>query len=133
MNCIVCNKEFKKRRVWQKFCSKLCRYRYWDKKKDPVKKKEYQVERNLKRYGLTSKSYLEMYKKQKGKCKLCGFETQVGYRRLHVDHNHKTREVRGLLCAYCNRKIIGAIEKIGFKKIANYLGYKVEKRKCKNK
>jgi len=34
-----------------------------------------------------------------GKCELCSNDTQT----LHVDHCHKTGQVRGLLCGSCNR------------------------------
>lgn len=94
--------------------------------KDIEKRREYQKNRNLKRfYNITIDEYNKMYKKQGGVCKICGFKSNPPFRALHVDHNHKTKEIRGLLCAYCNRKIIGAIEKIGFEKIADYLDYKI--------
>ena len=47
-----------------------------------------------KRYGITSKEADEL----KQQCELCGTTEQ-----LHIDHNHKTNEVRGVLCTNCNR------------------------------
>ena len=56
---------------------------------------------SLKRYGITLEEYNTMYDTQKGVCKICSEPSSV-QRRLHVDHNHKTGEVRGLLCYHCN-------------------------------
>lgn len=51
------------------------------------------------RYGITLEDYEEMYKKQKGKCAICGIKKD----KLNIDHCHNTRKVRGLLCGSCNR------------------------------
>lgn len=49
------------------------------------------------------KQYDEMYDAQHGRCKLCGTTPDGSrYNRLYVDHNHKTKKVRGLLCIECN-------------------------------
>jgi Recombination endonuclease VII len=42
----------------------------------------------------TRKVLLEL---QQDKCDICGKHTQ-----LHTDHNHTTKEIRGLLCVNCN-------------------------------
>lgn len=34
-------------------------------------------------------------------CWICGAERKT--RRLHIDHDHKTGKIRGLLCHRCNR------------------------------
>lgn len=59
------------------------------------------------RYGITRKQYDKMLKKQKGRCKICGNKPSRGP--LHVDHNHESGRVRGLLCTSCNR-ILGWFE-----------------------
>jgi hypothetical protein len=53
-------------------------------------------------YGLTPEQYQEMYSKYDGKCYIC-MELKDYY--LHVDHNHDTGKIRGLLCNNCNRAI----------------------------
>jgi len=49
------------------------------------------------KYGLTLSQYQTMYRKQHGRCAICGQKSK-----LCVDHNHKTGVVRGLLCYQCN-------------------------------
>ena len=36
-------------------------------------------------------------------CWICGAAPKT--RRLHIDHDHKTDKVRGLLCHSCNRRL----------------------------
>lgn len=52
-----------------------------------------------KKYGITVQQYKEMFQRQGGGCKICGQPAS----RLHVDHDHTTEAVRGLLCSNCNR------------------------------
>lgn len=59
----------------------------------------------IKRYGVTPEMYAEMVKRQGGRCAICGTDqpTRSGRsRQWHVDHNHETGKVRGLLCESCN-------------------------------
>jgi hypothetical protein len=51
--------------------------------------------------GLTIPQFEEMELRQGGVCKICGGISTAG-RRLAVDHCHKTKIVRGLLCHNCN-------------------------------
>ncbi|MDX3260741.1 endonuclease VII domain-containing protein [Streptomyces sp. MI02-2A] len=52
-------------------------------------------------YGLGEGDYDVIYKGQDGRCAICQRATGAS-RKLSVDHNHKTGEVRGLLCRVCN-------------------------------
>lgn len=52
-------------------------------------------------YGISLQEFEEMVKVQGGLCKICG-EPPIKGRALHVDHDHKTGKVRGLLCFRCN-------------------------------
>lgn len=56
-------------------------------------------------YGITEDDYNRMLLDQKGACFICGYIPKPGRRRLSVDHDHKTKEVRGLLCWRCNRAL----------------------------
>jgi hypothetical protein len=52
------------------------------------------------KYGITIQQYNALFAKQKGRCAICK-EKSKGW--LHVDHCHRTRLTRGLLCGLCNR------------------------------
>jgi hypothetical protein len=61
-------------------------------------------------YNLTPDEYYAMLDSQNGVCAICGLpETIVNHyeenkspQKLSVDHCHKTKKVRGLLCSMCN-------------------------------
>lgn len=59
------------------------------------------------KYGITQSDYLRMLNSQDGGCAICG--RRAGVRPLHVDHDHSTGQVRGLLCHQCNW-YLGTIE-----------------------
>ena len=64
----------------------------------------------ISRYGIGTEEYNRMYIKQNKVCKMCK-ERRPQTREsgvvldLHIDHNHKTGRVRGLLCTYCNNSL----------------------------
>jgi len=51
-----------------------------------------------KKYGLSKDEYWAMVDRQAGLCAICN----VVMERVCVDHNHATKQVRGLLCHHCN-------------------------------
>lgn len=55
-------------------------------------------------YGLTPGELQAMMSEQDGRCAICHSPCPTG-RRLAVDHDHATGQVRGLLCANCNRAL----------------------------
>lgn len=100
---------------------------------NPDKVEKYKKDRNhekvreaawRRRYGITRQDYLEMLESQEGKCAICG-TTEIGrknHTHFHVDHNHTTKKVRGLLCDLCNRGL-GYFKDTAsiLRKAANYL------------
>lgn len=56
-------------------------------------------------YGLEAGEYDLLLANQDGVCAIC--QRKPGAKRLAVDHNHDTGEVRGLLCRACNRDVLG--------------------------
>jgi hypothetical protein len=53
-------------------------------------------------YGITLADYALMVARQGGLCAICRTKPK---KRLAVDHNHKTKQVRRLLCGHCNSMI----------------------------
>ena len=72
----------------------------------------------MRTHGIDEQTYEAMLSLQGGVCRLCGRSSKKQH--LHVDHDHKTGMIRGLLCFPCNRAL-GHLEKIGLKKICEYL------------
>lgn len=60
--------------------------------------------RNLRdQYEITPEQWDQLFKSQGGKCASCGdVPPEDAKRRFHVDHNHDTGSVRGILCHSCN-------------------------------
>ena len=54
---------------------------------------------------MTQKQYDGLYNKQKGCCPICKRHQSELNHKLYVDHNHKTGQIRGLLCNRCNQKV----------------------------
>lgn len=78
---------------------------------------------NLKKYGLTLEQYDALLEAQGGVCAVCleDRRDRMG-RRLHVDHDHETGRVRGLLCMRCNNAIGQAGESAAtLRALADYL------------
>ena len=61
---------------------------------------------HLKRkYNISLEEYDAILAAQNHSCAICGTRTPAGVGRFHVDHDHATKRVRGLLCHGCNRGI----------------------------
>lgn len=69
-----------------------------------IKKQDggYVGKRILRKFGITFAEYCAMRDQQQNKCAICDREEHTKQRRLAVDHNHQTLEVRALLCHHCN-------------------------------
>lgn len=75
--------------------------------KHPDRVRRRQRDHQLKRhYGMSVEQFEELLAKQGHKCAVCERDNSkddaVGKRRWHVDHCHKTKNVRGVLCPACN-------------------------------
>jgi len=56
------------------------------------------------RRGITKNQYMCIAEEQKNLCAICKMPSKDGHE-LSIDHNHKTNQVRGLLCKECNRAL----------------------------
>jgi len=75
-----------------------------------------------KTYGIDIEDFNIMRRQQDYKCACCGtHENEVTRKRLFIDHNHKTGEVRALLCHSCNVSL--GLLKEDPERIASLLSY----------
>lgn len=115
------NPEYKKRQrdnhsKWAKlhpnykaYCNERRRIRDANKRKiDPIGYYIKMRDKNLRsEYGISYEDYNMILLKQGGGCAICGRKPNPKYRpnyyhSLHVDHDHNTGKVRGILCHQCN-------------------------------
>lgn len=98
-----------RRRYYRQHKKKILkRVSAWQKKNIRVvlarqKKREPDVKLNIilkTMYGISVHDYRYLLQKQRHKCAIC--KKWDRWRRLDVDHDHKTGHVRGLLCNKCN-------------------------------
>lgn len=100
MKVCECGKEFEPKSIKQIHCHRRCPNRFnhnglgfTDRQRD------YKYRIN---YGISIQDYNRMFEEQNGCCKICKTHQSLMKKKLHVDHNHKTGEVRSLLCHNCN-------------------------------
>lgn len=95
--CKHCGKEFTPKSPSELYCCDAC--------------KNYGITDAYYRrtYHISLEEYIDMAEKQNFVCAICGEENfAMGVNHsgcLVVDHDHKTGEVRGLLCHNCNRAL----------------------------
>lgn len=74
-----------------------------------------------KKYGISLKQYNEMLKSQNNACAICKRHKSHFSKSLAVDHDHKTGEIRGALCFFCNKRFVGRHTKETVLKLVEYL------------
>jgi len=128
-SCIDCKKEIKNK-CTKKFKETKPEYfkNYWASQKGKKVRKRQQ----LSVYGLTLFCFDNLLKKQGGACAICGkisgWKANGG--NLVVDHCHKSKNVRGLLCPSCNRGLGQFEDNPDFlKKAVWYVNREIERRK----
>lgn len=88
-----------RRAHYRKDPSKAVRYSVEWKRANPEKVRDYHLKA---KYGIPYGTFDRLMQEQDGRCAICRREPD---RTLHVDHDHETGAVRGLLCDTCNRGI----------------------------
>ena len=85
--------------------------------------KIYQREKyDMCKYNLSATKKTEIFSNQKGCCAICGYKFGRRKGDMCVDHDHKTGNVRGLLCDKCNRGLGYFMDKNELlRKAADYL------------
>lgn len=89
------------RQRYQSWC-KQCRSAYRVTVSPPVTRRW-----NLKKnYGISPEEYDELLQAQNNHCACCDATmADRSGKPLHVDHEHRTGLIRGLLCSHCNRAL----------------------------
>jgi len=75
--------------------------RAWQKQYNAGRKRENRDTHLRRTFGITLEDFEAMLAAQGGGCAICGRPAPEGTS-LHVDHDHETGVVRGLLCFTCN-------------------------------
>jgi hypothetical protein len=132
--CIECTKERCKKWYARNSAREVERVRQWAlanphkvaqrvaAAKGSLEKKLSDRKSHLKRkYGMTLDDYERMFEEQGGVCAICS-KPRPEERTLHVDHDHVTGVIRGLLCFRCNNALGDFDEEFElFRKAADYL------------
>jgi DNA-directed RNA polymerase subunit RPC12/RpoP len=58
------------------------------------------------KYGLSKEDYDELLASTGGDCVICTRNFTPNNPPV-VDHDHKTGEIRGIICRYCNHRVVG--------------------------
>ena len=85
-----------------------------------IRRNKTQEHEIVKKYGITEDQYQQILQLQNGVCAICLRHQR--YKRLSIDHDHKTKRVRGLLCNWCNRALGKFVDSpIRLRRAAEYL------------
>ena len=92
--CIWCDESFEPGDTRQQICARCVPYRghfAW---------------KIARAYGISFAQYEALLRQQGNACAIChrSFENMLR-RSIHVDHDHVTKEVRGILCNVCNQHL----------------------------
>ncbi|MDQ4132357.1 MAG: endonuclease VII domain-containing protein [Actinomycetota bacterium] len=120
-DCKVCNLAEKKRRYDADPAAAIARVKRWQqenadrldayrrtRREDPAVKRAARAGHLKRKYGITIEQYEAMLALQGGTCAICR-RPPAPNTSLHVDHDHETGEIRGLLCFTCNN-FLGDVE-----------------------
>ena len=111
------NKKYNRRHSECKICTgERVKKRH---EENPERTRNNDLKRN---YGITLDEHTQMYEKQNGVCAVCEKPGDGKWKKLCVDHDHKTGKVRQLLCRNCNM-ILGQVDDNinHLEKLTNYL------------
>ena len=75
-----------------------------DRRTEPAVKRADRAGHLKRKYGLTIQQYDTLLAEQGGGCAICGRKPRPDIS-LHVDHDHETGRLRGILCFRCNNAL----------------------------
>lgn len=105
LGCDWCERRFETRRALESHKG-WAHHQYVNGRNDPLRQRDWNLRT---KYGIGIKDYEELLRAQGSRCAVCA-EPHGTTRAttLHVDHDHRTGQVRGLLCANCNH-VLGKV------------------------
>ena len=116
-DCKACSSEDKRRRYLANTQAAIDRVRRWQQanpervnatqralRAKPEAKLRERAGHLMRKYGMTIEQYDAMLEAQGGGCFICGRPPREDIS-LHVDHDHSTGKVRGILCFCCNNAL----------------------------
>lgn len=99
--CLICTQIKSRNQYKRKGASSIL-----NKSKYSTNSSEYRKDKLLRlRYGISLDEYNKILIDQNNNCAICQINKIDLTKILFVDHNHKTGQIRGLLCDSCNRGI----------------------------
>jgi len=116
-DCKACNLEVKRLRYLEDPEPMKARVKRWQQanpekmhasqrksRAKPGAKERARADHLMRKYGITVEQYDAMLEEQDGGCFICGRLPRPDIS-LHVDHDHSTGQVRGILCFCCNNAV----------------------------
>jgi hypothetical protein len=88
---------------WQRATTEVGRYNAYQRAYRRTRTQEMREGHLRRTFGITQADYEALLTRQGGGCGICG--RTPGKVSLHVDHDHETGEIRGLLCVGCNNAL----------------------------
>jgi hypothetical protein len=108
-------------RRWQQANPERVNEYYRARRLEPEVKRRERAGHLKRKYGMTIEQYDAMLEAQGGGCFICARPPREDIS-LHVDHDHSTGKVRGILCFRCNNALADFQEDVRLlAKAANYL------------
>ncbi len=75
----------------------------------------------MREFGITVEDFARLMNAQEMRCAGCREPLEFDHK-THIDHDHKTGKVRGLLCHYCNILLGVAKDDVGtLRRLVKYL------------
>ena len=104
-----CRDCMRKRRITPEYRKKHKEYVRKNREENPEAQLIRNLRRSAKRMGLDAEKVIAHYYSKLSEydshCEICGRHASLLNRRLDLDHNHNTNQLRGLLCTNCNQRI----------------------------
>ena len=89
--------------IYCKTCVIRINRSYYKRRGQKQRKREVERAGEYKRlYGISIEEYDKLHRQQNGLCVICHKPEIWHFKKLSIDHDHKTGKIRGLLCQRCN-------------------------------